>query len=698
MKPTTRKKILPQIIASLLVSNLAYAAQSNDKGYTEMGVVSVTANKIEENIQDVPQSISVIDETLIEEKGMKSVVDVMQAAPNISAVTYGSPTRIQTNIRGLNTSVFTNNNPVVIYLDGLPYSDSYGFDLSLVNVERIEVLRGPQATLYGKDAIGGVINVVTKQPGNEWAGKIGAEVGNLGSKEFRLNASGALMEDLLYLGINGQFRGDDGWQTNSYPGTEENADKFKDRRLSTYLLFEPNDEFSAKFTYSNDYTDAYGNNGYGISGATFSDFSRDDAENIIAELDTREELKINSQALQLSYDFGDFTLASVTTHRDQKMEGIYDFDIGNNPMFGTASQFDTQDREAWTQELTIRSNAAEGMRYVAGVYLDSSERKRGPYGWEFPGFGLQNAESTSDESTVALFGQVIYPMTERLDLTLGGRYQKIKKDIDLDFLVNGTVFHSVEGEKDWSQFLPKAALNYRLNDQWTSFVSYSKGYMPGGYNFFATSGDAEENSFDPQISTNYEIGVKGQTEQMTLGASLFYMDIKDIHIFRSEGPQFFTDNADKAHSVGIELDATYQVTEQFEVSAAVGLIKAEYDDYNAGGGVNHKGEKIEQTPDYTINLGAAYYHPNGLYGRANLNMVGETRFFDSSNNPAFPKRDAFTTVDARIGYITGDWEIYAYGKNLTDEEYVSGYRANSMISIASFNDPRTIGAGVKYEF
>lgn len=697
MKLTLRKKILPQVIASTLASGMVYAEADAGQGYTEMAVISVTANKIEEDIKDVPQSITVIDETLIEEKGMKSVVDVVKSTPNVNITTYGSPTRIQTSIRGLNTSIFTNNNPLVMYIDGLPYSDSYGFDLLLVNVERIEVLRGPQATLYGKDAVGGVINVVTKEPTNEWTGSVGTEFGRYNSREFNFNTSGAVKEDELYIGLNGQFRADDGWQTNSYPGTEKDASKFEDRRWSAFVLYEPTDEFSAKFTYSNDYTDAYGNNGHGISGATLSDFKRKDAENIIAELDTREELKVDSQALQLAYDFGHFTLASVTTHRSQEMNAIYDFDVGNNPMFGTASQFDNQDRDAWTQELTVKSNNSEGLRYVAGIYLDKSERKRGPYGWDFPGFGLQNAVSESDEKTAALFGQVIYPMSDQLDLTLGGRYQRIKKDIHLDFLVNDALFHTVEGEKSWSQFLPKAALNYRFNDNWSGYVSYSEGYMPGGFNFFATSGSLDDNSFEPQISTNYEIGVKGQTGKMTLGAALFYMDIEDIHVFRSEGPLFFTDNAKKAHSVGIEVEASYQVNDQLELSAAVGLIEAEYDDYNAGSGVTYDGEKIEQTPDFNVNLAAAYYHPNGFYGRADLKVTGETGFFDSGAQ-AFPKQDTYTTLDARIGYVTGDWELYAYGKNLTDEEYITGYRANTMISIASFNDPRTIGAGVKYNF
>jgi len=144
--------------------------------------------------------------------------------------------------------------------------------------------------------------------------------------------------------------------------------------------------------------------------------------------------------------------------------------------------------------LTLKSNSSDGLRYVAGIYLDTGERSRGPYGMDFPGFGLQDAQSDSDDQTAALFGQFIYPLTEQLDLTLGGRYQRIKKDIDLDFLINNAVVYSFQGEKTWSTFLPKAALNYTINDNWSTYASYSKGYMPGGFNFFATSGTLDDNS------------------------------------------------------------------------------------------------------------------------------------------------------------------------------------------------------------
>ncbi len=686
----------------------------------EMPEMTVTANKIEEDIKDVPQSVSIYDDAVIEERGIKGVGDVITSTPNMNLQTYGSSTRVQANIRGLNTSVFTNNNPVVIYVDGLPYSNVTGFDISLANIERIEVLRGPQGTLYGKDAIGGVINVVSKEPTNEWSGKAGAEYGSYDFREFRFNTSGALAKDVLYFGLNGQYRADDGWQTNSFPGSEKDAGKLEDWRLSSYLLYQPTEEFGVKFTYSRDYTDAWGQNGYGIAFGSFSDFNADDAANVITEIDTREKLKVNSQALQLAYDFGDFTVASVTTRRHLEVDGIYDGDLGNDPLLFGGYQFDVHETEEWTQELTLKSNNSDGLKYVAGVYLDTSERNQGPYGNEF--FGTyKSANSDSNNETAAVFGQIIYPVTDRLDLTLGGRYQCIKKDIDLDFIVKNELVidpvtgfpvidpvtgfpvlfsgtkNTLDGEKEWTEFLPRVALNYTLNDNWSTYLSYSKGYMPGGFNYYSEEGSLEDNAFEPQISTNYEIGLKAQTGKLTLGAAVFYMDIKDIHIFLvNESFQFFADNADKAHSMGVELEAAYRVTDAFQLDASVGLIDAEYDDYDAGGGVTYDGERIEQTPDYTLNLGAAYYHPNGVYGRADVNMTGETSFFSGSEG--IVKRDAYTTVFARIGYMDDRWEVYAYGKNLTDERFIVGYRAGGPLAIATFNEPRTFGVGARYSF
>lgn len=143
------------------------------------------------------------------------------------------------NFRGLNMSVFTNNNPVVIIIDGVTQSGGAGFDASMANVERIEVLRGPQGALYGKYAIGAVINIVTKMPENAWQGKIGAEYGSENNLRGTFNVNGAVLPDTLYLGINGQYQQDDGWIDNDYPGTDEEFNGGTDRRFNANLTFTP---------------------------------------------------------------------------------------------------------------------------------------------------------------------------------------------------------------------------------------------------------------------------------------------------------------------------------------------------------------------------------------------------------------------------------------------------------------------------
>jgi iron complex outermembrane receptor protein len=671
--------------------------------------ISVTANKIEEDVTDVPQSITVLDEYIIEEKGIKNIPDVIKEIPNM----FHTPNHGNAiNFRGLNTSMFTSNNPVVIYIDGVPYSHAYGFDASLANVERVEVLRGPQGTLYGKDAIGAVINVVTKEPTNDFQGKVGAEYGRFNYVEGLLNVSGPVVKNKLYFGINGKYEQDDGWIENDYPGMDDDANRGNDRRIGAYLLFRPTDRLKAKINVSNDYTRQYWSDGYGLPGGSdISDFDRDDAEKVSFDENTVEKTESNAQSLNLSYDFDALTLTSTTTHRKLTEEGVFDADFGDNPLFDGLIMFGDNETDTWTQELRLASNNTEGFRWVGGVYFDIEEHEQGPYGQQFPYFDPDtfaflgnyemNAESRSDSDTWAVFGQAMVPLGAGFELTLGGRYQRIKKEIDLDmyFLpvgVSGPPSFELEDEKTWTAFLPKAALSCRITDAWTVYFSWSKGYMPGGFNYFAAEGTADDNSFEPQKSTNYELGVKGSFDRLRLAASIFRMDIKDIHIWKSVGAMYLTDNAKKAHSQGVEIEMTYLPFNSLELTLAAGFIDAEYDDYDAGV-VRFDGEKIEQTPAHTVRLGIAYNHPWGFYARADVRNQGRTYYYNDGNQD-FGKEGSFTVVDLRAGYRFKGWDVYAYGDNLTDEEYLNSFKSNTMLATATFGEPRTFGVGARYRF
>lgn len=719
MHQTFKRKLLPHLIATMIIPGIALAEESS----TTLESVSVTANKIEENIEDVPQAITVIDAYELEEKGIKSVPDLLETIPNMNLNNNGG-TRV--GFRGLSSSVFTQTNPVVIYIDGVPTNKIFGFDANLSNVERVEVLRGPQGTLYGKDAIGAIINIVTKEPNNQWGGSIGAEVGNQNSRLVSFNTSGPLIENKLYAGINGQKSMDDGWIENTYPGADKHADKEERTNLDTFLLFKPTDNFKAKLNLKHDAKTTGSRPGYVIApgeNPKISDFSRSTAEKTSEDVTTREETITNSQSLDLNYVADDFTVTATTVHKRSDVDGIYDADFNDNAGYLGLTQFMGLETDTWSQEIRFNSNNEEGMRWVAGIYLEEEDNLQAPYGWQFPywadtdsdgipetfyGNFEQNISSDQLNTTKALFGQIMLPMSENLELTLGLRAQQYTAKSDLNaywYLVgdSASADNRTNGFKDsttWDSLLPKVALRYQVQPNINTYASYSRGVMQGGYNTFAsgpTGNDAEANRFEPQYSDTYEIGVKANFDDLSVAANIFYNDITDIHVYQGTGFVYVTDNAKKAHSQGVELEFRWNATDSLQVSGSLGLMDAKYDDYNVGG-VDLSGQNLIESPTHSANLGFSYESSEDWYSRLDITNYGKTYFYDdaSKSNEA---DNGYTVVNLKAGYRMGDLDLYAYAYNLTDDEYVAGYMASGMIGgYATFGDPRTFGIGAKLNF
>lgn len=687
------------LFISLIVSSILHAQEK----ISILEDITVSANKIEENIKDVPQSITVISEDELEEKGIKNISDIIKQVPsmNIQDTSNGK----QTSFRGLNTSMFTNNNPVVIYIDGVPYYDRFDFDPSLANVEQIEVLRGPQGTLYGKDAIGAVINIITKSPTNEWHGTIGTEYGDNNYLKTMVNTSGALIDNKLYAGINGSFMSDDGWITNHYEGMNKNANEKNDRKTSGFLLYKPTDELSSKLTITNNYVKNYFMDGFSSNpNYDINSLERKDAENVSFDVPAFDKTKVNSQALNLSYEIEKYKIDSTTTHKKSNLDAQFDTDNQSNQGANDGlKQWNNTNIDTWAQELKL-SSKNQNIKWIGGLYFDKEKREQGPYGYEQDYYGSVYTGDTNSEinsETQAIFGQTMIPIYQKLELTLGARYQKIEKDIDLIGTSSwgGISFPDLEyqDKKDWNSFLPKAALSYFINDNLTTFLSYSNGYMPGGFNTFPSTNVSNDNTFEPQKSNNYELGIKYTEETYLINTSIFRMNIEDIHVYKQLGAQFITDNAKKAHSQGIEIDGKYFLTENLELSGALSLIQAKYDDYD-NGTKKFDGERIESTPRYTANLGVAYLADSGIYGRMDFYARGSTNYIDGANNNEMIKANGGITSNAKIGYKINNWDMYSYITNITNEDYVTSYMSKAGVSWVGFNEPRRFGIGAIYKF
>ncbi|QKF58525.1 TonB-dependent receptor [Aliarcobacter lanthieri] len=696
-------------VISLIASQICLA---NDSKTTTLDEIKVSANKIEENIQDVPQSISVVSENDIEENSIKSIPDIIEKIPNLSS-TYMYSERV--NFRGINTSVFTNNNPVVIYIDGVPHSSVYGFDVSLQNAQQVEILRGPQGALYGKDSIGGVINIITKKHKNELNGHIGAEYGTDNFMQTTFNANGAVIADKLFLGINGKIGKDDGWQTNHNPNQNKDSTRKEFHQLNANLTFKATDNFTMALNIFNDKDYKYGFEGGAVNQTqNINDFKRKDFKDVNYETDTYIKNKSNAQSLKMEYSFDDNnSLTSITANKNMDIDGTWDVDLGNNPNYDGMSMFQDAKSKNFSQEIRL-TGENNLFKYITGIYFEKDSFDFDNYGNEYPGYLLGdpfgagvgvkfNSVSQADSSTYAAFGQVIIPFWESYELTLGGRYQKIKKEMNLDYYYNpinvstNPIFQFDE-EHTWNSFLPKVAISKKFDNKLTTYMTASKGYLPGGYNNYASSGSEEDNRFDAQTSMNYEVGFKGSflDDKLVLATSLFYLDIKDIHVYSTDKTtgMMYTSNAGKADSKGVELELAYNINNNWRVDTSIGIMKATYSNFIDASDNNNKNNKIERTPSHSANFGVSYYGDNGFYGRFDIRNQGEM-YFNAQNSL---KQDSYTIANAKIGYLFDDFDVYTYVKNITDESYIVALEEMAEFRQLTYGKGRFIGVGLKYSF
>jgi len=651
-----KKTIALSFIASLALTQNIYADETK-----KLDTVTVTAQKTEQNIQEVPISITVFDEFSLEDKMIDSVADIGKYTPGFELQNLGGNMSFLPSIRGIYSSAGTSPS-VGLYVDGVPMM-SASYNASLMDIERVEVLKGPQGTLYGKNAEAGVINVITKKPNNETRGKIKATFASDNKKELAFTASGPIVKDKFYVGIAGKHYEKDGFIKNTYKDKNENDKEHNYGKIN--LRWTPSDDLELSLISSKlKYNDAGGDGG---RNATYREVTND--------FDNTNKSDIVSNVLNIVYAINDkLSLTSTTTHTKENLSVTKDFDYSSDAKF---HMFNDRPSKTLAEELKLNYEN-DNIKLVSGIYMEKQEQHLDRT--MIMAGGTRYTTNDIEADSLGLFSHITYDINDRLSVLGGLRYDKVNQEFK-DSTQNI--------DNDESEISPKIGFTYNLKENMMTYATISKGYRAGGFNLNALAGSSK--TYDSETLYSYEVGLKGTTMdgKLTYDTAVYYMDLADMQIgYTPDIGGYITANAAEATSKGIEASLNFQATDTINLFAGASYTDVNLDKFN-NGKADYSGNETTYSSKYNFNLGVTYRAEQGYYASADISGYGDM-YIDLANKY---KRDAYEIVNAKVGYEQENYDIYLYAKNLFDKEY-----DQVGATTTTYSEPREIGVQLAYRF
>lgn len=673
--------------------------------------IVVTARKREENLQDVPDSITAFSAEDIAERRMKRIVDAVSVTPNVHMVNdQDAGTNIIT-VRGIGTN---RNLPasIAFVVDGVILPDSDAFSADLGDVERIEVLKGPQGALYGRNAIGGVINLTTRRPTEDFSADFRAGYDNGESLELFGAASGALVPGKLLARVTARRYDSDGWIENRFSG--ENMDADESTKLTGRLIWQATEDlsFDLRGSWFDQDTGALWFSPVNVldttGGEITSGMARTKPDQNGEQYSKRE---ISDVALVADWETSAGTFSSISAWDQVDVDFMEDLDITTLTIADEAHQ--VRETEGWSQELRFTSPGDRRLRYIAGLYYQETSRDVAtsaqldfcfmlpipgcptppgvPTGFLTP-IDLNTTEG--DFEQWAVFAQANYDLTEQLELTIALRYDEDQREQD-------DVLSGRYDEATFDEFQPKVSLAWKPTEELMLYATYAEGYKSGAFNPPPPPGAAFPLVVDKEGTDSWELGIKSSwlDGRMQLNAAAFYTDYTDVQVFQLDvltGGQVAL-NADEAELKGIELEFAVMLAEGLELNASYGYTDAEFTDFDGTG--LYDGNKLPNTPEDKLNVGLRYQRPlaDGIdwIARADYAHTGEI-YFAQDNLVYQPDYD---TLDLQLGLSAERWSVTLWGRNVTDENFATSAYSR-MISPTIFGhlriDPIQIDPGFVY--
>ncbi len=670
--------------AVLIFFSSAVSAQAIDE-------IVVTADFRGRALSDLPASITVFDADELEQRAVQHFEELVNAVPNLNWSGDGHRARYF-QIRGageLEQYQGAPNPSVGFLIDDIDFS-GIGSIATLFDMQQVEVLRGPQGTRYGANALAGLIYMQSTLPTADWTGRIQLMAGDDNAKSAGIAFGGALNEDdSLMLRVSFQQYQSDGFRDNPYlDQTDTNGrDETTTRGRLRWL---PGENWQIDLAVL--FADA--DNGYDA-------FALDNSYTVLSDKPGKDAQQSSGASIKAQYDgWGDVVFTSITALANSDIEFSFDADWGNDDSWSpvTYDYISISDRKRRTLSQEFRIT---GDRWLAGVYAMRLDDELDTFNWgdyydPFYDFADSlNATFASDYSAtnLAAFGQYEFELSKVTRLNVGLRVERRSTQYDdTDGLIENP------SESMWGGEL---SLSHDHSESVTSFITLSRGYKAGGFNLGLVPDDRRE--FGAEQMWNLEAGIKSSwlDRHLQVNASLFHSRRDDQQVRTSfqldpgdpASFVFFTDNAAEGETLGFEAELRWFPNEAWELYATLGLLDATFDKFETPQ-VNLDGRAQAHAPDYSYAVGGRYTHPTGFFARVDV-TARDAFFYDVSHDQ---KSQSYELANARIGYDAESWSVQLWARNLFDRDYtVRGfYFGNEPPDFPAtlytrFGDPRQVG-------
>ncbi len=621
-----------------------------ENGPIQLDPVIVEGELLTRTLQDTQTSAVVVRGEELEQRSDPDLFTVIERTPGVNAAAGNSDIAI----RGIPSFGFAagrgNGQAVSTIVDGASLSNVSAVNSriphSTWDLEQIEILRGPQSTQTGRNALAGSVNIQSKDPTFEYEAKARGELANLNTQGGALAVNVPVVEDVLAVRLSGDYERTDGFIENSTLGIDDAGDR-ENTTLRAAVRFQPTEEFTATLKYFHIDSKLGEVN---VDGSLFSD-----QRTVTADVPGFSDSRVDSVALNLSYDLtDDFTVTSKTNYFEGDKESLEDGDFSSTP---GSSIFRTREGDNFQQEVQL-SYGRDPVRGVFGLFYADIEESSFTRS-ESPGL-TSLLVSTAETENAAVFGEIEVDVLSDLRLIGGLRYDREKTSTRAD---------AFDAEATFDAFLPKAGIVYDVTGDLSVGFTVQRGYRAGGV---VSNFAGQPNAFDPEFTWNYEASVRSQwlNKRVTANANFFYTSWKDQQVLQivPAGPPFFLDvevtNAGKSRLFGGEFELTALATENLELFASGAFVRTEFQEFVALG-QDFSGNEFNYAPRFSAAAGATYWFDNGIFISADGSYT-DNSFDDTANTTEIDSR---FLVNARIGYEAEHFEVFAFARNLFDRDY-----------------------------